>query len=81
MAISTTERQRKYRESRNKAAEGRIASYVSMESITALARLARHNECSKRDVLESLIRDADDEVAQSLGMDSPERDKYYSSGK
>ncbi len=69
MAMSAAERQRAYRRSRQTAGENgerQINAWVSTGAALALARLARRDGVTRRDVLERLILAADKRITGKL---------------
>jgi len=80
MAMTPAERQRAYRRSRQTAGENgerRINTWVSTGAALALARLARRDAVTQRDVLERLILAADKRITGRLDPSSPEWDAYF----
>lgn len=75
MATTNAQRQAAYRQ-RARQKDSRISMWIDMSAALALARLARHEGVSQRQVLERLILQADDQVYASLELDSPEWAKY-----
>lgn len=75
---SAAERQAAYRARRTEGeGDRRINTWVSSAAALALARLARRYGVTQREMLERLIKAADDEVLQGLELDSPEWDAYF----
>ena len=80
MAMTAAERQAAYRRSRPTASENgerRIASWVTTGTALALARLARRNGETQRQVLERMILAADDRIVRKLDPSSPEWEAYF----
>ncbi len=79
MAMSTAERQAKYRAGRATAGQlgdKRLNTWVSADTSYALQRLAKHHGVSQREMLERLVRTADQDVLKSLSPFSPEWQAY-----
>lgn len=69
MAKTSAERQREYRANRPEAGdngERRLNTWVSTGTALALDRLANRYHITKREMLERLIRNADDKVLKIL---------------
>ncbi len=79
MSKSTAERQREYRARRPENDDRRLNTWISAKADLALERLARHNGQSKRETLERLVLDADEQVLKTLDLDTPEWDQYFAS--
>ena len=82
MAKTAAQRQAAYREKRPFAGEGengqrRLSTWVNTGAALALARLAKHNGLSKREMLEQLIKMADDTNLAAMELDSPEWEAYF----
>jgi hypothetical protein len=82
MGKTGAQRQAAYRAKRPFAGEGengerRLSTWVNTSASLALARLARHNGLSKRQMLEQLIRVADDATLAAMASDSPAWDAYF----
>ena len=82
MAKTAAERQTAYRAKRPFAGEGengqrRLSTWVNTGASLALARLAKHNGLSKREMLERLITVADDANLAGMELDSPEWEAYF----
>jgi hypothetical protein len=81
MAIrSAAERQAAYRKARPTAGENgerRISAWVSTGAVLALNRLAWRYDVTKREMLEQLIKAADDEIVATLDPTSPEWVAYF----
>jgi hypothetical protein len=78
MAKTNTERQARYRATRNSAGENgerRLATIVSTATHCALGRLARQQGVTRRAIIEMLIQSADVQISDSL--DSAEADEYF----
>ncbi len=79
MAKSAAQRQADYRARRNDGdGERRINTWVTSATDCALGRLARHNQITKRHMLERLIAEADAAILRTLDLDTPEWDAYFS---
>ncbi|KAF7962097.1 hypothetical protein AWV80_25815 [Cupriavidus sp. UYMU48A] len=79
MALTSAERQAKYRASRATAGdngERRLSMWIATGTDSALARLAHRYTVTKRQMLERLIAKAEDEVLSTLDVDSPEWHAY-----
>ena len=77
---SAAERQAAYRKARPTAGENgerRINTWVSIGATLALNRLARRYGVTKRDMLERLIKAADDEIVAALDPTSPQWADYF----
>lgn len=86
MPKSSAERQAAYRASRRAAGsegdgERRVNTWVSTATYLALRRLANRYGVTQREVLERLVRAEDDEVLAGLDIDTPEWNKYFSTGR
>jgi hypothetical protein len=82
MSKSAAERQAAYRKQRPYAGkdsngERRLNTWVSTRTSLALARLARQNKLSQRDMLERLVQNADDAILDSLVLDTPGWNRYF----
>lgn len=78
MAKTATERQARYRASRNEGdGDYRLNTWISTSASLALARLARHEGVTKRALLERLVIEADRCVLNSLEPDAPEWNEYF----
>jgi hypothetical protein len=82
MAKTAAERQTAYRAKRPFAGEGengqrRLSTWVNTGASLALARLAKHNGLSKREMLERLITVTDDANLAGMELDSPEWEAYF----
>jgi hypothetical protein len=82
MGKTVAERQAAYRKQRPYAGkdsngERRLNTWVSTRTSLALARLARKNKLSQRDMLERLVQNADDAILDSLVLDTPGWDIYF----
>lgn len=80
-ARTTAQRQAAYRARRPFAGndgngERRLNLWLSTGAFVRLARLARHDGVSKREVLELLINAADALILTDMDMDTPEWDAY-----
>ena len=80
-ARTTAQRQATYRARRPFAGkdgigERRLNLWLSTSVFVRLARLARHDGVSKREVLERLINAADALILTDMDMDTPEWDAY-----
>ena len=82
MAKTLAERQKQYRKNRPFAGpdgngERRINTWVTTEAALALNRLAARYGVTKREMLEKLIRDVDDQVTRTFEPFTPEWDEYF----
>ena len=82
MGKTAAERQAAYRKQRPYAGkdnngERRLNTWVSTRTSLALARLARQNKLSQRDMLERLVQNADDAILDSLVLDTPGWNIYF----
>ncbi|MDO9226748.1 MAG: hypothetical protein Q8M09_05380 [Pseudomonadota bacterium] len=80
MAKTAAQRQQAYRKSRPVAGENgerRINTWVSTTTALALARLSRRYGVTNRQMLERLIKDADEQVLATLELDSAEWEEYF----
>lgn len=80
MAKTTKERQAEYRKKRPESGENgerRINTWVTTNAALALGRLANSYGVTKREILERLIIEADQQIINSLDPNSKEWDKYY----
>jgi hypothetical protein len=80
MAMTVAERQAAYRKARPVAGENgerRINTWVSTGAALALARLARRDGVTQRQVLERLILAAGKRITGRLDPQSPEWDAYF----
>ena len=57
--------------------EARLDMVVDVKTTMALARLAKHQKTTPRELLERVIRALDDEVVVQLQPDTPEWDTYF----
>ena len=81
MAKTAAERQAAYRERRAEAGqngERRLNTWVSTGSSLALDRLAKRYGVTKRQMIERLVLEADQEIVGSLDPDSREWEEYFS---
>ena len=77
---TAAERQAAYRKTRPLAGENgerRINTWVTTRVALALARLARHHNVTRRQMLERLITTADDTITATLDPTSDVWDAYY----
>lgn len=80
MAKTAAQRQQAYRNNRPMAGdngERRLNTWVSTAAALALTRLARRYGVTNRQMLERLIKDANEQVLVTLELDSPEWDEYF----
>jgi hypothetical protein len=77
MPKSAAERQREYRARRPENNDKRLNLWISATANLALNRLAAHQGITKTEALEQLILEADDQVLQTLELDTPEWDEYF----
>lgn len=81
-AKTPAQRQAEYRKARAFAGpdgngERRLNTWISTGASLALARLANRYGVTKREILERLISEADDQIAATLEQDSPEWAAYF----
>lgn len=86
MPKSSAERQAAYRAGRDTAGldgngERRLNTWVSTSTHLALRRLAVRYGVTQREVLERLIRTEDENVLACMNIDTPEWDRYFSTGR
>lgn len=80
MAKTAAERQAAYRERRpmtGTTGDSRLNTWVSTSTHLALARLARRDKVTQREILERIIRAEDDRILSSLDLDTPEWAAYF----
>jgi len=80
MAKTAAQRQQAYRNSRPMAGENgerRLSNWVSTATALALARLSRRYGVTNREMLELLIKDAEEQALATLELDSAEWDEYF----
>lgn len=80
MARSSAQRQAAYRQRRPAAGDNgdrRMDLWVTTGTALALARLARRQGVTQRDMLEQLVRAADAAVTATLAPDTPDWDTYF----
>ncbi|EBZ1028208.1 hypothetical protein D7O18_27075 [Salmonella enterica subsp. enterica serovar Muenchen] len=80
MAMSNSEKQRRYRNNKHHRGEygdARINTFVTFQAYAALERLSRHYNITKRQALELLINTADETIRKNLIVDSDEWEKYW----
>ena len=71
MALSNTERQRRYKAKAKKEIKRRLELRVPFEISHRLGVLAKHRGCTKTAVIEQLIQSAwETEVEPTLGLDA-----------
>jgi hypothetical protein len=85
MAKTSAQRQKDYRSQRPFAGpdgngERRLNTWLSTAAGLALQRLAKHQGISQRQVLEQLLRTADENVINHLDPDTPAWDDYFQNG-
>lgn len=81
-AKTPAQRQAEYRKARAFAGpdgngERRLNTWISTGASLALARLANRYGVTKREILERLISEADDQITATLDPDSPEWSAYF----
>ena len=78
MAKTSAQRQAVYR-SRRHEGEGirRLNTWISVPAYCALQRLAEHEGISQRQLIERLLLNADDEIVDTLALDTPQWDHYF----
>lgn len=57
--------------------ERKLNVLVSTGAALALARLARHHGVTQREMIESLVLDADQKIIAGLDIDAPEWVAYF----
>jgi hypothetical protein len=80
MALSVAERQAAYRlQQRAAGTDGdrRLNTWLSATASRALDRLARHNDITKREMLERLIGNEDQHVLSGLDPEHREWNEYF----
>jgi hypothetical protein len=80
MAKTAAQRQQAYRKRRPMAGENgerRISTWVSTTTALALDRLSRRYGVTNRQMLERLIKDADEQTLATLELDSAEWEEYF----
>jgi hypothetical protein len=78
MAKTAAQRQSEYRARRDDGeGDHRINTWITLDTHLALRRLARSYGVTRRQMLEKLINEANSVVVQSLDLDSPEWDTYF----
>ena len=83
MAKTSAERQADYRARRATSGEKgdgekRLSTWITTGSDLALERLAARYSVTKREMLERLILQADNDVKNALELDTPEWESYFS---
>ena len=81
MAKTVAERQAAYRKGRAEAGENgerRLNTWVSTSSFLALDRLAKRYGVTKREMVERLVLEADQQIVGMLDPDSREWGAYFS---
>jgi hypothetical protein len=77
MAKTSAERQAAYRARRNDGeGDRRINTWISTKADLSLERLAHRYGVTKREMIERLVISADNEILQTLQLDTPEWDAY-----
>ncbi|MBW2185714.1 MAG: hypothetical protein JRG71_04680 [Deltaproteobacteria bacterium] len=79
MALTSTQRQAKYRANRSTAGdngERRLSTWVSTSALMALKRLTAHANTTQRDMIERLLLEEDQSVIDSLCSNDEELNKY-----
>lgn len=81
-AKTPAQRQAEYRKARAFAGpdgngERRLNTWVSTSASLALARLANRYGVTRREILERLISEADNQITATLDPDSPEWAAYF----
>ena len=79
MAMTNTERQRRYREKRKVKAvdEKRLSMFISFDAHSAMHRIAMHHGITAKEALERLLLTTDKAISNSLDVHKPEFDEYY----
>lgn len=85
MAATAAQRQAAYRANRHNAGptgngERRLNTWLTTEASLALARLAKRDKLTQREILERLITAADNKVLATIKPDTPEWDTYFKRG-
>lgn len=85
MAMTTAERQAKYRESRHHAGkhgdgQRRINAWVDLGTYLALERISLRYGLTKRDALEKVIRAEDERIFAGMEYNSKEWNEYMNWG-
>jgi hypothetical protein len=81
MPKTAAQRQADYRAKRHLAGprgngERRLNTWLSTGASLALARLARHNQITQRELLERFITAEDNRILATLDLDTPAWDAY-----
>lgn len=82
MSSSTAQRQAAYRARRQDAGpdgngERRLNTWISTEAHLALARIARRDGLTQRELLERFILAEDQRILSTLRLDTPEWAHYF----
>lgn len=82
MTKTTAQRQKDYRSRRSFAGpdgngERRLNTWLSTRASLALSRLAKRYGVTKRQMLEQLLKTADEEISAKLDPDTPAWREYY----
>ncbi|HGG6853499.1 TPA: hypothetical protein ACJHAA_004381 [Salmonella enterica subsp. enterica serovar Onderstepoort] len=81
MSLTNAEKQKRYRDNKNKRGrlgDSRINTFVTFETAQALGRLSNHYGLTKREILELLIKNADESVVNNIAdVDSTEWKNYF----
>ena len=81
MAKTVAERQAAYRKGRSVAGENgerRINAWVSTAAFLALGRLAKRYGVTRREMIERLVLESDQEIVDTLDPDSEAWSAYFS---
>lgn len=82
MALTNAERQKAYRQRRkfegpDNNGERQLNTWISTKASVALKRLAKSYVVTERALIEKLILEADQTIADGLEFESPEYNRYY----
>ena len=85
MAMTNTERQRRYRQTRATAHQGegekRLNTWISTKAHLALKRLSAFEDAPQRTIIERLLLQADQANLDALGSNEDEFDTYLRRGR
>ena len=76
MAKTNADRQKAYRKRAKHKNIARLNLWVDLSASLALARLARHEGVTKRQMIERLVLQADEAVYEGMELDTPEWAEY-----
>jgi hypothetical protein len=82
MAKTAAQRQAAYRARRAHAGregngERRLSLWISTEVAVRLARLARHHQVTRREIIERLVTAEDERVLKGIESDTPQWEAYF----